>query len=60
MVLKQIRENVGYSQQELADKASVSRVSISRYETGKRSIPVPIAKRIAEALGIKWERLFDR
>lgn len=33
------REDLGFTQQELADRLRVDRVTIARWETGARSIP---------------------
>lgn len=37
--LVSFREDLGITQQELADKLRVDRVTIARWETGTRSIP---------------------
>ena len=47
------------SQKELADELGVTTATISRYESGERKLPVEIAKRIAEILGVDWYTLFD-
>lgn len=60
MVLKQLRENAGYSKSELASKAGISRMSIERYEKGQRLPSVPVAKRIAAALGVEWTRFYEQ
>lgn len=44
---------------ELASRVGVSEACISRYETGKRSMPVEMAKKIAEVLRCKWWKLYD-
>ncbi|MBR3795737.1 MAG: helix-turn-helix transcriptional regulator [Clostridia bacterium] len=53
------RETIGMNQQELADAAGVSRVAITRYESGQRVPPLDIAVRIAAALGCKADDLID-
>jgi transcriptional regulator with XRE-family HTH domain len=37
--LVEFRERLGFTQQELADRLRVDRVTIARWETGARSIP---------------------
>ena len=42
--LKRIRQQLGFTQQELADQLGVGRVTVTRWELGLRSIPEPIAR----------------
>jgi len=51
--IKAERLRVGLSQQQLADKLSVSRVQLGNYEKGKSAIPVNILTEIADALGVE-------
>ena len=44
---------------ELADATGVSAAAICRYETGKRTPSVRIAKRIAKILSIAWYEILD-
>ena len=45
---------------ELAEKVGVSGATICRYEKGERKMPVETARKIAEALRIRWWwRLYD-
>ncbi len=48
--IKEIRENFGLTQAELAAKSSVSRVSIGNYERGTRIPNSSVLKKIADAL----------
>jgi putative transcriptional regulator len=50
--LREIRELRGWSQGVLAEKAGVSRDSISNYETGHREAYPSTAKKLADALGV--------
>lgn len=60
MDIKKIRQQIGMSQEELAQAANVSRVAITRYEAGKRVPNIEIAARIAKALGCKVDDLIDK
>lgn len=51
--LREVRESHGWSQGALAEKAGVSRDSISNYETGQREAWPSTAKRLADALGVE-------
>ena len=47
------------TQQELAEKAGVSRQTIIAIEAGKYSPSLELAFRIADAFGVKLEEVFD-
>lgn len=55
--IKDRREALHMSQEDLAAKANVSRVSIARYEAGERIPNVDVAARIAAALGCTVDEL---
>lgn len=57
--LSDYRKKKNLSTQELGRLTGVSGATISRYETGKRKLPVEIAKKIAEILKISWWKLYD-
>lgn len=59
--LKQLREDLGISQAELARRAGISRAAVSRYENGERTnISVPTMLALANALVLSWQELvFD-
>lgn len=57
--IKQLRKAKGLTQQELAQKAGVSYLSIHRYESGERIPSVDIAARIAQALGCTVDDLIN-
>ena len=44
---------------ELAGLVGTTEASISRYETGKRELPVKMAKKISEVLKVDWWKLYD-
>jgi DNA-binding XRE family transcriptional regulator len=52
------RERAGLTQQQLAERVDVGRVSIARIETGTRSPSMALARRIADTLGESLEALF--
>lgn len=56
--LQRFRENKGWTQRELAQKAGVSQPTIAYLESGRRSsVSLESARRIADALGISIDRL---
>lgn len=62
MSLKKIQElrlKKGLKQEQLANLVGISRKSLSHYETGRVIPPLPIAIKIAKALGTTVEELFD-
>lgn len=59
MKLKEARERAGMSMQELGKAVGVSPAAICRYEQGKRVPKTPIAKKIADVLGLVWYELID-
>lgn len=60
MDIKTIRIREGLSQEQLAEKAGISRISVVRYESGERSPDVAVAVRLAKALGCKVDDLIDK
>lgn len=57
--LKEIREEQGISQEELAEKSKVSRTTISELETEKKEVTTNVTlEKIANALGLKISDIF--
>lgn len=57
--IKEVRDSKNMSQQELADKAQVSRTVISQLESGSKTITkTSTLVKIADALGVKVEDIF--
>jgi transcriptional regulator with XRE-family HTH domain len=56
--LKEWRDRRYLTQGELAERAKVSRATISLLESGSRGPQYPIAKRLAEALGVTLDDLY--
>ena len=59
MELKEAREKAGMTIYEIAEKVGVSAAAISRYEQGKRSPKLSIAKKIGIVLNVPWYELID-
>ena len=59
MRIKQIREDKGISQTELADKLKIQRSTLSRYESGKLKPNSEILIQIAKILNVDIDMLFD-
>jgi len=57
--LRILREKAGMSQQELADAAGVSKITIQRIENAKYSVTIDTLISIAEALNIPLKKLVD-
>ena len=55
--LKKERLAHNWTQSELADRARVNVSSITAYEQGRRTPPLDVAHRLAEALGVPLDRL---
>jgi transcriptional regulator with XRE-family HTH domain len=47
-------------QKDLAEKVGMDRVTLNRYMTGKRSMPMPTFFKVAEALGVTPQVLMQR
>jgi transcriptional regulator with XRE-family HTH domain len=47
-------------QKDLADAVGVERATLSRYMTGRRSMPMPTFFKVAEALGVTPQVLMQR
>ncbi len=55
--IKQIRVSKGISQQDLASKIARNRSMISKYETNRVVITLPVLQRIAKALKVAVSEL---
>lgn len=59
--VKLLRNMQGWSQETLAELASMSRIQIGELERGQRGIQLKTLDKIAEALGVEpWELLRPR
>ena len=57
--LTRIRKDKRLTLSELARMVGTTEASISRYETGKRELPVKMAKKIAAVLEVEWWKLYN-
>ncbi|GAB4499007.1 MAG: hypothetical protein OHK0052_13250 [Anaerolineales bacterium] len=57
--IREIREQQGYTQAELAQSAALDRGYLSEIETGKRRVSLYLAYRIANALNCALEQLLS-
>lgn len=58
--LKELREKMGFSQEELAEKSGISRVSISNLETGTVSeAKISTLRKLASALNVSLDILLS-
>lgn len=56
-IIAGLRDKKGWSQGDLADKSSVSRVMIGKYERGEAAPSIEAAKKIADALEVSLDNL---
>ncbi|MCM0648683.1 helix-turn-helix transcriptional regulator [Clostridium swellfunianum] len=56
--IREIRESIGLSQEQLASETHISRVYLSKIETGKSKPSYLIAYRLSKRLGKPLEELF--
>lgn len=56
--LKILRTTFGYTQQQLADKAGITKQQVSAMERGREPIGRKMAHRLADALGTTYRNLF--
>ena len=59
MRLKRLRERKGLTQEELAEKAGLSRGYVSRLEIGRHDPPLSLVRKLAKALRVKVGRLVE-
>ena len=58
-LIKQYRKAQGLSQQELAEKAGISRIAVLRYENQQQEPSIQILEKIAKALNISMLKFID-
>ena len=57
--LRVLRENAGLSQQELADMAEISKITIQRIENAKYSVTLDTLVSISDALNVPLKKLME-
>ncbi|HET6552601.1 MAG TPA: helix-turn-helix transcriptional regulator [Dyella sp.] len=57
--LRELRNDHGWSQADLAEKLEVSRQTINAIETGKYDPSLPLAFKIARLFGLSIESIFE-
>lgn len=57
--LKELRNEKGYTQEELATECGVLRTTISMIECGVNKPSVELAKRLGEVFDVDWKGFFE-
>ena len=57
--VKELRNNIGISQEELADIAELDRTYITSVECGKRNISIVNIEKLAKALKVSLSEIFS-
>ena len=57
--VRALRERLGLSQEELADKAGIHRTYVGGLERGERNLGLKNVFRIAKALGVRASEMFE-
>ena len=57
--VKELRNNIGISQEELADIAELDRTYITSVECGKRNISIVNIEKLAKALEVSLSEFFN-
>jgi transcriptional regulator with XRE-family HTH domain len=57
--LRAVREQRGYSQEELAERAGLHRNYVGGVERGERNVALENIVKLAQALSVKTKDLFD-
>lgn len=59
-VLRAIRERKGLTQDQVAERAGITKPYLSQLESGARKNPsLPVLRRLAKALGVRVTRLLE-
>lgn len=57
--IRQLRNELGISQEEFADRADIDRTYVTRLETGKRNVTIIALGKVIKALEIDYRKFFD-
>ncbi len=58
-VLKKLRVEKNMSQYEVGKRIGVTATTICRYESGKRKLPLEIAKKLADIFSVSWQIFYE-
>jgi DNA-binding XRE family transcriptional regulator len=58
MTIREIREEAGLTQQDMADKLGISRQQYASYEANPENVTIRQARKICAILGAAYERVF--
>lgn len=58
MSIRNLREQAGMQQKELADKLNIGRSTLSQYETGQRRLDSETAKKIADFFEVSLDEVY--
>lgn len=58
--LVNLREQIGLSQKDVADRAGIPRSTYAQYEVGRRNPTVTNAQQVAAVLGFDWTIFFTQ
>lgn len=58
--IAQARRDVGWAQEQLAEKLGLDSITVSRIETGRRQLTVVLAMQIVDVLGTTVNRIMGR
>ncbi len=57
--VQKLRKNLGYTQEELAEKINISRTHMGHIEQGRKSPSIKIMDKLAKSLKVKVSDLFS-
>lgn len=58
-ILRAVRRKRKLSGPEVSRRTGISTTNLYRYECRTRKLPVPIAKKLANLYGVRWEMFFE-
>lgn len=56
-ILRELRNSIGKTQDQVAEACSISKIALARYETGTRTPRIEIASRLADYYGVSVDYL---
>ncbi|MFD2863680.1 helix-turn-helix domain-containing protein [Mucilaginibacter antarcticus] len=57
--IRELRNQIGISQEALANKAEIDRTYVTDVENGRRNISIENLEKLVEALGVHFKDFFD-